>query len=108
MILIAVSIAQSLEKRRNARKPAPAKQQSKEVKDPDPPTDRLDFAGDEWNRSDSLSSRPEQQMTDNRAPDRGYRGQEATTRGPEARHSQDPDARGASVGGRPRQGRWPS
>jgi hypothetical protein len=108
LILIAVSIAQSLEKRRNARKAAPAGSQSTAGTNHEPLSGKPDLTGDQWRLPDSPSSRPEQQMTDNRAPDRGYRGQEAAMRGPDMRRQEDPDTRAASAGSQTRHGRWSS
>jgi capsular polysaccharide biosynthesis protein len=105
LMLIAVSIAQSLERRRNARNAAPAGPRSTRGKEREPLSGKPDFAGDQWRLPDPPSGRPEQQMTDNRASDRGYRGQEADMRGPEMRRQEDPDPRSTAAG---RRGRWSS
>jgi capsular polysaccharide biosynthesis protein len=106
LMLIAVSIAQSLEKRRKPRKAAPARSKSKGGRDHEPPAGNPDFSDDQWRHADSPSGRAEQQMPDNRTSNRGYQGQEAPTRRPETRRQEDPDPRGPAPASQVRHDRW--
>jgi capsular polysaccharide biosynthesis protein len=106
LMLIAVSIAQSLEKRRKPRKAAPARSKSKGGRDHEPPAGNPDLSDDQWRHADSPSGRAEQQMPDNRPSNRGYRGHEEAVRGQEMRRPEDPDPRGPASASQVRHGRW--